>query len=155
MKIENYFEMAKKESDKSNCLRRHIGAIIVKKEHVIGKGANMIPSCITSCKEKGECIRNVLNIPRGKGYDVCPSVHAEISAIKSTFNNLIKGSIMYLVGYDAVTGKPVENLDCCEDCKASIVKAGIDMVYINQENNIYSKVIVRNGVWTKRIVENE
>lgn len=146
MSVERYFKIAKSEAEHSNCLRRHIGAIIVKNGIIFGRGANKVPENVVSCREKGWCIRNVLNIPRGEGYDICNSVHAEINAIVSVSNNLLKDSTMYLVGYDAMTGKPVENLDCCENCKASIIRAGIKVIYISQSDNQYLKVFVKNWI---------
>ena len=153
MNIESYFKIAKSESNLSNCLRRRIGAVIVKNGDVVGRGANRSKEQITPCSEKGWCIRDVLNIPRGKGYDVCNSIHAEINAIISASDESLKDSTMYLVGYDAVTGKTVENLDCCKNCKASIVKVGIKMVYIKQSDNQYSRVIVKNGFKQSKLFE--
>jgi len=144
MSIKRYFKIAKNEAEHSDCLRRHIGAIIVKDGIVVGRGANRVSEKVISCSKKGWCIRNVMNIPRGKGYDICNSVHAEINAIISVSNSLLKDSTMYFVGYDAVTGKSVENLDCCENCKASIVKAGIKIVYIRQSYDQYLKVFVKD-----------
>lgn len=146
MNIENYFEIAKREADSSNCLRRHIGAVIVKNGVVVGRGANRTPKQKISCSEKGWCIRNILNVPRGKGYDICSSVHAEINAIISAPNNLLKYSTMYLVGYEVASGEAIEHLDCCENCKSSIIKAGIEKVYIKQRNNQYLMELVRNWV---------
>lgn len=56
MDIENYFKIAQNEAYCSNCLRRHIGAVIVKNDIIIGKGANKVPERIISCSDKGWCI---------------------------------------------------------------------------------------------------
>lgn len=149
MNIEDYFKIAQNETFSSNCLRRHIGAVIVNDGVIIGKGTNQVPKSMEPCSEKGWCIRNRLNMSRGEGYDVCNSIHAEINAIKSAPFNLLKSSVMYMVGYDAVSGESVENLACCEECKKEIAKAGIKIVYIRQSNNCYIKVVVDK--WSKSI----
>lgn len=146
MEIEDYLKLATSEADRSDCLRRHIGAVIVKDGIVVGRGTNRAPEQITPCSKKKWCIRNVLNIPRGEGYDICSSIHAEINAIQSAEEDMLKDSIMYLAGYDAVTGKTVEKLGCCDACKASIVKAGIKMVYIQQGCDQYFKVLVKEWI---------
>ena len=69
---------------------------------------------------------------------MAPSISSSVS------DNVLKGSTMYLVGYDALTGKPVENLDCCENCKARIIGTGIKVIYISQSDNQYLKVFVKD-----------
>lgn len=143
MCIEDYFVAAKNEAFYSNCLRRHVGAIIVKKGNIIGKGTNKVPDQMRSCGETGGCIRTLYNFPRGVGYNFCNSVHAEINAINSATED-VENSTMYLVGYDALTGAAVENLDCCENCKKAIRISGINIVCIkdvvdNQFIKVYTK----------------
>lgn len=62
MSIKRYFKIAKNEAEHSDCLRRHIGAIIVKDGIVVGRGANRVSEKVISCSKKGWCIRNVMNI---------------------------------------------------------------------------------------------
>lgn len=149
MNIEDYFKAAQDETLGSNCLRRHIGAVIVNDGIIIGRGTNQVPKTIESCGEKGWCIRNRLNMLRGEGYDACNSIHAEINAIKSAPHNLLKSSVMYMVGYDAVSGESVENLACCDACKREIAKAGIQIIYIKQSDNCYIEVTV--GKWSESV----
>ncbi|WP_312432555.1 deaminase [Lacrimispora sp.] len=144
MNHDYYFNIAQNEAKTSNCLRRHIGAVIVKDGIIIGKGANKVLSHLTPCSESGGCIRDMLNFPRGKGYDVCDSVHAEINAIRSVTKVMLKNSNMYIVGYETSTGEIVEKLNCCEKCKESIVDSGIALVYIKQDINQYIEVYVKN-----------
>lgn len=151
MCIEDYFAVAKKEAFYSNCLRRHIGAIIVKEGNIIGKGTNKVPKQMRPCGENGGCIRTLYNLPRGVGYNFCNSVHAEINAINSAIED-IENSTMYLVGYDALTGAIVENLDCCENCKKVIKISGINIVCIKDAvENQFIKVYTKD--WRRRVMK--
>lgn len=78
---EYFMKIASLVSERSTCLRHHVGAIIVKDKRVLTTGYNGAPSGIKDCLEMGECIKNKLKINSGGGHDVCPAIHAEQNAI--------------------------------------------------------------------------
>ena len=81
---ENYYlNMAETALERSTCLRRKWGAVIVKNDEIISTGYNGAPRGRKNCDELGYCIREKLNIPRGERYELCRSVHAEQNAIIS------------------------------------------------------------------------
>ncbi len=67
-------------AERSTCLRHHVGAVIVKNNHIISSGYNGSPSGVKDCIELG-CIRDKLGIISGTRHEVCRAVHAEQNAI--------------------------------------------------------------------------
>ena len=72
-----YLDIAQTVSERSTCLRKHYGAIIVKNDVIISTGYNGAPRGRANCSEIGRCLRNDLNIPRGESYVMCCLVYAE------------------------------------------------------------------------------
>ena len=78
---EQYFmEIAKLVSSRSTCLRRQVGAVLVKDKHIIATGYNGVPSGLEHCSTRG-CLREQLNIPSGERHEMCRGIHAEQNAI--------------------------------------------------------------------------
>ncbi|MEA3344441.1 MAG: hypothetical protein U9Q16_02055, partial [Patescibacteria group bacterium] len=80
-KEEYYLNIAKQIAQRSTCFRLRAGAIILKNDQIISTGYIGAPRGTKDCLERGECLRNKLNIPHGQRYEVCRSVHAEQNAI--------------------------------------------------------------------------
>ena len=79
--IDEYFlTMAKIVSIRSTCLRRQIGAVLVKDKRILSTGYNGAPKGTDHCLTIG-CIRNKENIPSGTRHELCRAVHAEQNAI--------------------------------------------------------------------------
>lgn len=75
-----FIEMAILASKRSTCLRRKVGAIIVKDKRLLATGYNGVPSGITHCDVTG-CLREKLNVPSGERHELCRGLHAEQNAI--------------------------------------------------------------------------
>ncbi len=67
-------------SERSTCIRRTVGAIIVKDKRILATGYNGAPAGLRHCEELG-CLRQKLNIPSGERAEICRAVHAEQNAI--------------------------------------------------------------------------
>ena len=81
---ENYYlDIAATVLERSTCLRRVYGAIIVNNDEIISTGYNGAPRGRINCTDLGYCAREVLKVPRGQRYELCRSVHAEANAIIS------------------------------------------------------------------------
>ena len=76
-----FMEMAVLTSRRSTCMRRQVGAVIVKDKHIIATGYNGAPRRIAHCEERGGCIRQKLGIPSGERHELCRALHAEQNAI--------------------------------------------------------------------------
>lgn len=104
----------------SSCYQdgRQVGAVIVKDNRILATGYNGAPSGVTSCKDKGECLRKKLNIPSGTRQETCYAVHAEQNAIcqAAKMGISVKGATIY------VTHQP------CTICTKMIINSGINRV---------------------------
>lgn len=78
---EEYFmEIACLVARRSTCLRRRVGALMVKGKNILATGYNGTPSGITHCEQVG-CLRQQLNVPSGERHELCRGLHAEQNAI--------------------------------------------------------------------------
>ena len=77
---EYFMAIAKLVSTRSTCLRRHVGAVLVKDKHIIATGYNGAPRGLKHASEVG-CLREKLNVPSGERHELCRGLHAEQNAI--------------------------------------------------------------------------
>lgn len=124
-KVNYYLNIAEAVSQRSSCLRRQYGAIIVKDDEIISTGYNGAPRGCGNCVDKGFCLRQELNIPQGERYDLCESVHAEANAIISADRKSMLGSTLFLVGRNK--GSLID-AEPCKMCSKLIINAGISRV---------------------------
>ena len=119
---EYFMEMAELTAKRSTCMRRHVGAVIVKDRHAIATGYNGAPSGIMHCEERGGCIRQHLNVPSGQRHELCMALHAEQNAIiqAAVMGNSVEGGTIY------ITHQP------CAICAKMILNAGIKRIVIKE-----------------------
>ncbi len=67
-------------AQRSTCLRRKVGAIIVRDKRIITTGYNGVPVHIRHCAEVG-CLREQQGVPSGERHELCRGLHAEQNAI--------------------------------------------------------------------------
>ncbi len=85
---ENYYlDIAETVLERSTCLRRQYGAIIVRNDEIVATGYNGAPRGRKNCSDLGYCVREQMRVPRGERYELCRSVHAEANAIISASRN--------------------------------------------------------------------
>ena len=143
-KINSYLDIAQTVAERSTCLRRKYGAIIVKNDEVISTGYNGAPRGCKNCSDIGVCKREELNIPSGERYELCRSVHAEQNAVISAARRDMVGATLYLAGIDAKTGKVLPSAEPCSMCKRFILNSGITQV-VMRNGKTYD--IVETSVW--------
>ena len=119
-----YLDIADSVLERSTCLRRKYGAIIVRNDEIISTGYNGAPRGRRNCSDLGRCTRESLNIPSGERYELCRSVHAEANAIISASRRDMIGGTLYLVGREAGSGDLTDAVPCSM-CKRTIINAGI------------------------------
>ena len=119
---EYFMQMAELTAQRSTCLRRQVGAIIVKEKHIIATGYNGAPKGLPHCEELGGCLREKLEIPSGERHELCRALHAEQNAIiqAATLGQSIEGATIY------ITHQP------CIICAKMIINAGISRVVIRR-----------------------
>ncbi len=144
-KINYYLDIAETVIERSTCIRRNYGAIIVKNDQIISTGYNGAPRGRKNCSDLGFCMREKLNVPRGERYELCRSVHAEQNCIIAASRNDTLGSEMYLVGKNA-DGSYIDNANSCAMCKKMIINAGIQSVYIRDTKTTFRKISVSEWI---------
>lgn len=145
-KINYYLDLAEVVAQRSTCLHRRYGAVIVQNDEVISTGYVGAPRGRKNCTDINFCIRSKMNVPRGERYELCRSVHAEANAIISSSRNKMLGSTLYLVGIECDTGEYVENANSCSMCKRMIINAGIAHVIIRDTKDDYRIIHVQKWI---------
>ncbi len=100
---EYFMSIAELVSKRSTCLRRKVGAVIVKDKRILSTGYNGAPSGIKHCIETG-CLRERLNVPSGERHELCRGLHAEQNAIiQAAYHGVeIKDSVIYCTNLPCV-----------------------------------------------------
>ena len=137
-KINYYLDIAESVSERSTCLRRRFGCVIVNNDEIVSTGYNGAPRGRKNCTELGECYREKLSVPRGERYELCRSVHAEQNAIISASRKETIGADLYMVGINAKTGEVEPKSSSCMMCKRVVINAGINRVIVREPNNEYT-----------------
>ncbi len=135
-----YLDIAETVSERSTCLRKRYGAIIVKNDVIISTGYNGAPRGRKNCNDIGSCIRESMKIPRGERYELCRAVHSEANAIISASRENMLGSSLYMCCTDPKTGEIVSGTNSCMMCKRLIINAGIEKVYIRDTKDEYREI---------------
>ncbi len=144
---ENYYlDIAETVSERSTCLRKRYGAIIVKNDVIVSTGYNGAPRGRKNCSDIGFCMRENLGIPRGERYELCRSVHSEANAIIAASREQMLGSTLYLCCTDPKTGDVVGGTNSCMMCKRMIINAGISKVVIRNTRDDYTVIVVTDWI---------
>lgn len=122
-KDQYYINIAADLYQRSTCLRRRFGAVIVKNDEIIATGYNGAPRKTKSSLDHGWCWRKEHNIPHGKNYELCRSVHAEQNAIIQASRRDMLDSTLYIAGENA-DGSLCDAFPCVV-CLRMIINAGI------------------------------
>ena len=137
-KINYYLDIAASVSERSTCLRRHYGCVIVKNDEIISTGYNGAPRGRKNCDDLGFCYREQMDIPRGERYELCRSVHAEQNAIISASRNELIDADLYMVGINAKTGEIEPKSTSCMMCKRVVINSGIKRVIVREPEDKYT-----------------
>ena len=139
---DNYFiEIAKVVSTRSTCLRRKYGAVVVRDRVIISTGYNGSPRGMRNCDDTGTCTRKEQNIPSGERYELCEAVHAEQNAIINGPPDRMKGSTIYIAGFEEdnsfAAGRP------CKLCDRMIRNAQItEVVYLDKNGELEKMEVI-------------
>ncbi|MCL2143809.1 MAG: cytidine/deoxycytidylate deaminase family protein [Methanomassiliicoccaceae archaeon] len=135
-----FMDMAHLISTRSTCVRRQVGAVIVKDKRVLTTGYNGSPKGTRHCEDLG-CIRDQQKIPSGTRHELCRGVHAEQNAViqAAYFGISIDGATIYTTTYP------------CSMCAKILINAGIrEIVYddsylddLSQKLFDETKIVVR------------
>jgi len=107
-------KIAEDVSSRSTCIRRNVGAVIVKDKRILTTGYNGAPTGISHCTEE-TCLRTKYNVPSGERHELCRGLHAEQNAvIQAAYHGVsINGAFIY------ITHQP------CSICTKMLINSGI------------------------------
>lgn len=140
-----YLDIAATVAERSTCLRKCYGAIIVKNDTIISTGYNGAPRGRVNCCDAGYCLREKLAIPRGERYELCRAVHSEANAIIAAPRDQMLGATLYMTCVDPKTRETVPSVSSCAMCKKLIINAGIEKVVIRDTPTEYK--VIRVSEW--------
>ncbi|HOP85437.1 MAG TPA: cytidine/deoxycytidylate deaminase family protein [Syntrophorhabdaceae bacterium] len=140
---DNYFmEIARIVSKRSTCIRRQVGALIVKDKRILSTGYNGAPKGLKHCIDRG-CLREKMNIASGERHELCRGLHAEQNAIiQAALHGVsINGAEIYS------THLP------CSICMKMIINAGITKVtYLDgYQDELSIELIKESNIKLKKI----
>jgi len=141
-----YLDIAQTVAERSTCIRRMFGAIIVKDDVIVSTGYNGAPRGRKNCNELGTCIRDVLNIPRGERYEMCRSIHAEANAIIAAARERMLGATLYMVCVSPKDFSIMPGTSSCMMCKRLIINAGIERVIVRDTKDEYRIIDVSSWI---------
>jgi dCMP deaminase len=100
---------------RSTCLRRHVGAILVRDRRILATGYNGPPRGLKHCAELGGCYRERMGVPSGQRQELCRALHAEQNAIIQAALHGVEttGSTMYVTNFP------------CSLCAKMLINAGV------------------------------
>ena len=140
---EYFMAITKMVAKRSTCLRRHVGAILVKNKRILATGYNGAPAGIRHCEETG-CIRRDSGVPSGQRHELCRGLHAEQNAIiQSAYHGVsINGSTLYC------TNKP------CIICSKMLINAGIKEIIYGEgyDDPLADEMLTEAGIKVERFV---
>ncbi|MBS3073594.1 AAA family ATPase [Candidatus Pacearchaeota archaeon] len=140
---EYFMQIAAAASQRSTCLRHHVGAILVKDKMIISTGYNGAVRGVENCLELG-CLRDELNIPSGTRHEICRAAHAEQNAIAQAAYNGIntKDSTIYC------THTP------CTICTKIMTNSGVKEVvnYVDYPDEKSKEILKEAGIKLRKIL---
>jgi dCMP deaminase len=137
-----FMDIADLVSKRSTCLRRSVGAVLVKDRRVLATGYNGAPSGLHHCLDVG-CLREQLGVPSGERHELCRGLHAEQNAIiQAALHGVsVNGSTLYCTNHP------------CIICAKMIINAGIITVVAKADyrDKLAEDILEEAGVEVSRI----
>jgi dCMP deaminase len=132
---EYFLDISRLVAKRSTCLRRTVGAVIVKDKRILTTGYNGAPSGLAHCANTG-CLREQLRVPSGERHELCRALHAEMNALlqAAQYGISVKDAVMYC------TNQP------CIICAKMIINAGIKrIVVLDHYPDKFAKKILKDA----------
>lgn len=144
---DHYFmRIARLVARRSTCIRRKVGAVIVRDKHILTTGYNGAPKGLAHCTEIG-CLREELGIPSGERVEICRGIHAEQNALvqAARFGISLEGGVLYC------TTQP------CVTCAKLLINAGIErIIYLEgYADKLGNRMLIESGVVLEQLTLEE
>ncbi|MEA3560406.1 MAG: cytidine/deoxycytidylate deaminase family protein, partial [Candidatus Omnitrophota bacterium] len=116
-----FLEITRLLDKRSTCLRRQVGALIVKDKRILATGYNGAPTKIVHCNKAG-CLREKLKVPAGERHELCRGLHAEQNVLiqAARYGTDVSGGVLYCTNHP------------CIICTKMLINAGIKKVVVEQ-----------------------
>ena len=141
-----FMDITRLVATRSSCLRRQVGALLVKDRNILATGYNGVPSGISHCDMSG-CLRERLKVPSGERHELCRGLHAEQNAIiqAAKHGTNIDGATLYC------TTMP------CIICAKMIINAGIKQIVYEggYADTLAAEMIAESGLAVVRFIKDE
>jgi dCMP deaminase len=139
---EYFMSIAELISKRSTCLRRGVGAVLVRDRRILATGYNGAPSGMRHCLEIG-CLREQLNVPSGERHELCRGLHAEQNAIiQAALHGVsVNGSTLYCTNHP------------CIICSKMMINAGIVHVIVreNYRDDLAEEMLKEAGIGVSQL----
>jgi len=127
---EYFMNITREVSERSTCLRRKVGAILVRDKRILTTGYNGAPRNFKHCAEVG-CLRDAQNVPTGERHELCRGLHAEMNALlqAAIYGVRIEGATLYSTTCPCslcakmLINAGIREIVTCEDYKDKLAKA--------------------------------
>ncbi len=143
---EYFMGIALQVSERSTCVRRKTGAVIVREKRILATGYNGAPAGLTHCEDVG-CVRDTNSIPSGSNHELCRGIHAEQNAVvqAARFGNAIEGAIIYTTHHPCVL------------CAKILVNAGVDSIIYHESypDELSAQILKEAGITVRTAVCSE
>ena len=115
---EYFLQLARQAATRSTCLRRQVGAVLVRDRRVLATGYNGAPRGVAHCLDIG-CLREQLAIPSGERHELCRAIHAEQNAViqAAVHGVAIEGATLYAT------------LQPCVLCAKMLINCGVREIH--------------------------
>jgi dCMP deaminase len=141
---EYFMSIARIVAERSTCLRRHVGAILVRDRRILATGYNGPPAGLPHCDVTG-CVREKMGVPTGERHELCRGIHAEQNAIiqSANYGTGISGATVYTT------------LHPCSVCAKMIINAGLTRVVTDDiyPDDLASDMLRQAGVVVDHLPE--
>ena len=137
-----FLKIAQLASTRSTCIRRHVGAVLVKEKKILATGYNGAPSGSPHCTDVG-CLRDEERVPSGQRHELCRGLHAEQNAIlQAAYHGVsIQGSVLFCTNFP------------CVICSKMLINAGIRQIFYLEgyPDPLSEKMLLEAGMELHRI----
>jgi dCMP deaminase len=127
---------------RTTCMRRSVGAVMVKDKRILATGYNGVPTGIEHCTDRG-CLRTKLGIPSGQQHELCRGLHAEQNALlqAARYGTSMEGTTLYC------TTQP------CILCAKMLINAGVKEIVYEAEypDELALEMLAEAGVIMRRL----
>lgn len=142
---EYFMTIAREVSTRSTCLRRRVGALLVRDKRILATGYNGAPRGMKHCAETG-CLRELMKVPSGERHEICRALHAEMNAILQAASHgvRVEDCVLYC------TTQP------CVLCAKMLINVGVKKIYIAEgyPDGLALAMLEEAGVEIVRMGEN-